>query len=89
MFFIALREDKLNQTWLIPHSIDELIPENHICHLIVTSVDNLDFSSVDEKYRCTGGRPAYPRKMLLRLFFIAYKDSVFSSRKISNLQSKM
>jgi len=32
-----------------------LIPENHICHLIVALVDKLDFSSIDEKYRCTGG----------------------------------
>lgn len=83
--FMALREDKLGQTWLIPPSIDELIPENHICHLIIALVDKLDFSSIDEKYRCTRGRPAYPRKMLLRLLLMAYTDCVFSSRKIAKL----
>lgn len=82
---MALREDKLGQTWLIPPSIDELIPENHICHLIVALVDRLDFSSVEEKYRCTRGRPAYSRKMLLRLLLMAYVDCVFSSRKIAKL----
>ncbi|MEG3225322.1 MAG: hypothetical protein BME94_07365 [Methanobacteriales archaeon Met13] len=82
---MALREDKLGQTWLIPPSINELIPENHICHLIVSLVDNLDFSSVDEKYRCTRGRPAYSRKMLLRLLLLAYINCVFSSRKIAKL----
>jgi len=45
--FMALREDKLGQTWLILPSVDELIPENHICHLIVALVDRLEFSSVD------------------------------------------
>jgi hypothetical protein len=44
---MALREDKLGQTWLILPSVDELIPENHICHLIVALVDRLEFSSVD------------------------------------------
>jgi len=78
--FMALREDKLCQTWLILPIIDELIPENHICHLIVVLVDKLDFSSTDEKYRCTGGRPAYPRKMLLRLLLMAYSDRVSSGK---------
>lgn len=80
--FMALREDKIGQTWLIPPSIDELVPENHICHLIVALMDKLDFSSVEEKYRCTRGRPAYSRRMLLRLLLLAYTDCVFSSRKI-------
>jgi len=83
--FMALREDKIGQTWLIPPSIDELVPENHICHLIVALMDKLDFSSVEEKYRCTSGRPAYSRRMLLRLLLLAYTDCVFSSRKIAKL----
>jgi len=70
--FMALREDKSCQTWLIP--------ENHICHLIAALVDKLDFSSTDEKYRCTEGRQAYPRKMLLRLLLIAYTDRVSSGK---------
>jgi len=40
---MALREDKLCQTWLILPGIDELIPENHIYH-VVALVDKLDFS---------------------------------------------
>jgi len=82
---MALREDKFGQTWLIPPSIDELVPENHICHLIAALMDNLDFSDIEEKYRCTRGRPAYSRKMLLRLLLMAYSDCVFSSRKIAKL----
>jgi len=82
---MALREDKFGQTWLIPPSIDDLIPETHICHLIAALVDELDFSNINEKYRCTRGRPAYPGKMLLRLLLMAYTDCVFSSRKIAKL----
>ena len=60
---MALREDKIGQTWLIPPSIDELVPENHICHLIVALMDKLIFFC-GGKYRCTCGRPAYSRRML-------------------------
>lgn len=86
---MALREDKIGQTWLIPPSIDELVPENHICHLIVALMDKLDFSSVEEKYRCTRGRPAYSRRMLLRLLLLAYTDCVFLLEKLRSLRKKM
>jgi len=40
------------------------------------------FGGIGEgKYRCTRGKPVYPRKMLLRLLLMVYLNYVFSSRK--------
>lgn len=66
---------------------DELIQKDYIYH--VAFVDELNFFSIDEKYRCTRGRPAYPRRMLLKLLLMDYTDCVLSSRKITKLQMKM
>lgn len=53
--------------------------------MVVALVDNLDVDVVEKKYHGTRGKPAYSRKMLLRLLLMAYLDGVFSSRKISKL----
>ncbi len=82
---MALREDKMGQTWLVPRSVTDFIPEDHICHLVIALVDSLDVDVVEEKYRGTRGKPAYSRRMLLRLLLMAYLDGVFSSRKIARI----
>jgi len=38
---MALREDKMGQTWLVPRNVTEFIPEGHICHLVIALVDGL------------------------------------------------
>ena len=47
-----------NQNWLLPPSISELIPEDHVCFLIESFVDSQDFSSFDIIYSGVG-HPAY------------------------------
>ena len=47
---MAIREDKLGQSWLFPPCINDFIPENHICNLIVTIIAGIDvthFPQVD------------------------------------------
>lgn len=39
---MALREDKMGQTWLLPPAVSDFIPENHICHLVIALVDELE-----------------------------------------------
>jgi transposase len=50
----------------VPRSGTDFISKDHICHLVIALVDNLDMGQVEEKYRGTRGKPAYSRKMLLR-----------------------
>ncbi|MDH7518091.1 MAG: IS1182 family transposase [Candidatus Thermoplasmatota archaeon] len=80
---MALREDRIGQTWLMPKRLTDFIPENHICYFIANLVEELDFKEIDRKYRYTRGKAAYSRRMLLRVVIMASVDGVFSSRQIN------
>ena len=82
---MTIRSDKIGQSWLFPPRITDFIPQDHICNLVVTVVNNIDVSNIEKKYRYQPGNPAYPRQMLLRLFVQAAVDGVWSSRKIDKL----
>lgn len=82
---MAIREDKIGQSWLFPPCINDFIPENHICNLIVTIIAGIDISNAEKKFKSQPGNSAYPRRMLLRLLIQAAIDGVWSSRKIDKL----
>ncbi len=42
------------QNWLIPQSICDMIPKNHICFFVEEFVDSLDFSGFDMIYEGAG-----------------------------------
>ena len=67
---MAIKSDKIGQSWLLPPDIRDLIPVDHICYLVVAIVNSIDMSEVEKKYRFTPGNPAYSRRMLLRLVII-------------------
>lgn len=70
------------QDWLLPPSIEELIPEDHICFLIEALVDSMDFSSFDLKY-AGAGHPAYHPRILLKILLMGVMDRVRSSRRLA------
>ncbi len=82
---MAVREDKLGQSWLFPLCIGDFVPRDHICNLVVAVVSCIDVREIEAKYRDQPGNPAYPRRMLLRLLVQAAVDGVWSSRKIDKL----
>lgn len=82
---MALREDRIGQTWLVPRRVTDFIPENHVCYFITNLVEELDFKTIDRKYRHTRGKGAYSRRMLLRIVIMAGFDGVFSSRRVTRL----
>jgi len=82
---MAVRDDKMGQSWLLPPDISELIPVDHICYLVAAIVNGMDVDEVEKKYRFKPGNPAYSRRMLLRLVIMASTDAVWSSRKIAKL----
>jgi transposase len=82
---MALREDGIGQTWLVPRRLVSFIPDNHLCFFITNLVDGLDFKKNERKYKYTKGKPAYSRQMLTRLVIMASVDGIFSSRKIMRL----
>jgi transposase len=68
--------------WLLPPSIEDLIPEDHICYLVESLVDNLDYRSFDIQYS-GAGHPAYHPRVLLKLLVIGVLDRVRSSRRLA------
>ena len=73
-----------NQQLLLPPSLRDWLPEDHLCYFISDTVDQLDISSIVEKYRAAGsGNVAYHPRLMLKLLIFSYCTGVFSSRKIA------
>jgi len=70
------------QAWLLPPSVEDLIPEDHICFLVESLVDNLDYQTFDIKYS-GAGHPAYHPRVLLKLLVMGVLDRVRSSRRLA------
>ncbi len=70
------------QAYLLPPSIDEWLPKEHLARFIVEIVKELDLSNIHKGYSGQGGSKAYHPEVLLSLLFYGYATGTFSSRKI-------
>jgi transposase len=71
------------QVLLVPPSLGEWLPEDHLAWTILGSVEEMDLSAFYGAYRADGhGRPAYDPKMMLALLLYAYARGNRSSRSI-------
>lgn len=68
--------------YLLPPSLDEWLPEDHLARFVVEIVDQLDLSNMTRAYRGTGGSAAYHPAMLLSLLIYGYATGTYSSRRI-------
>jgi len=75
-----------DQLFLLPASMREWLPEDHLAWFVIDVVDRVDTSAFDALHPNDGaGRPAYDPKMLLALLLYAYAEGMFSSRRIERL----
>jgi transposase len=79
---MAYIESYGGQSWLLPPSLEDLIPEDHICFLIEGLVDSLDYGCFDIRYS-GAGHPAYHPKILVKLLIMGVLDRVRSSRRLA------
>jgi transposase len=78
------RQDNLDQGYLLPPSLKDWLPADHLAWFITETVDELDLDRFLEKYRACGkGEQAYPPRTMLRILLYAYATGVFSSRRIA------
>jgi transposase len=70
-----------NQQYLLPPSVDEWLPEDHLARFIVEVIDQLDLSKLTGHYSGRGSA-AYHPALLLALLIYGYATGTFSSRKI-------
>lgn len=75
------KEYDRNISYLLPPSVDEWLPDDHLARFVVEIVDRLDLSSINCKYSYRGEK-AYDPAVLLGLLFYGYATGTFSSRKI-------
>ena len=68
-----------NQEYLLPKNIEECISEGHICRLINTIIDKMDFSSIENHYK-GGGTSAYHPRMLLKVWILGFINHSYSCR---------
>lgn len=67
--------------YLLPPSVQEWLPEDHLARFIVETVEQLDLSELNREY-AGRGMAAFPPAMLLALLFYGYATGEFSSRRI-------
>ncbi len=67
--------------FLLPPSVQEWLPEDHLARFVVEVVDRLDLSELTRQYAGRGSRAHHPA-VLLSLLIYGYATGVFSSRKI-------
>jgi len=71
------------QMFLLPPSIDELVPTDHPVRLFDEIITEIDVAALRAKYKNDNGRPAYEPGIVLRILLWAYLQGEQSSRKIA------
>ncbi|UCH91425.1 MAG: IS1182 family transposase [Nitrospirota bacterium] len=70
------------QAMLLPPSLEELIPGDHMVRVVNRVVDEIDISALIAKYK-GGGTSAYHPRMMLKVLVYAYVERIYSSRGIA------
>jgi transposase len=72
-----------DQDFLLPPSLREWLPENHLVYFVSDVVENLDLSAMDAVYGDEQrGQPPYDPGMMTKLLIYGYCIGLFSSRRI-------
>ena len=74
----------IEQRWLLPPSVHELVAPDHLAHFVRDTVrEQLDLGAIFSVYQEERGSPPYHPAMMVALLLYAYSRGVYSSRKIA------
>jgi transposase len=78
------RSCDLNQALLLPPSLQDWLPEDHLARFVAEIVETLDLSGIYGQYEKRDGRglAAYDPRMMVRLLIYGYCRGVASSRRM-------
>ena len=76
--FVSVDRDT---AYLLPPSVDEWLPQDHLARFVVEVIDQLELSELTRQYAGRGS-DAYHPAMMLGLLVYGYATGVHSSRKI-------
>ncbi len=71
------------QDLLLPPSLREWLPDNHLAYFVSDVVDQLDLSAIESVYEEEDrGQPPYHPRMMTKILVYGYCMGIFSSRRI-------
>ena len=74
----------VDQVWLLPPSVQDLVPAGHVAHFVRDTVrDALDLSAIMAAYDEDRGYPPYHPGMMTALLLYGYSQGLYSSRRIA------
>jgi transposase len=77
------RSYRPDQDLLLPPSLRDWLPENHLVYFVSDMVDQLDLTKIEAVYeRDPRGQPPYDPRLMTKLLVYGYCVGVFSSRRI-------
>jgi transposase len=71
-----------DQLFLLPPSVEDFIPANHLARIIKEVVETIDVNSIESRYSHMGQKSYHPH-LLLKLLFYGYSIGIRSGRKIA------
>jgi transposase len=75
---------KIDEAQLLPPSVQDYVPKDHLSRLIVALVrEELDLSAIAGSYRSLLGQPAFDPRMMTALLLHGYASGIYSSRRIA------
>jgi transposase len=72
-----------HQGYLIPPSVEDLIPEDHLVRLVSEIIDEMNLERHFMRYQVGGGSSRYHPVMMTKLFVYGYMTKVCSSRMLA------
>lgn len=76
------KEYEPHQSYLLPPSPREWLPEDHLAYFIDTVVDEFDLSEVFASYEGPKGQPPYHPGMMVKVWLYGYCVGIRSSRRL-------
>ena len=64
--------------WLLPPSLDELVPQNHFVRIVSKTVDELEIEEAFARNTKGGGASRYNPVMLLKVMIYCYMTGIYS-----------
>ena len=75
---------KIDETHLLPPSVQDYVAEDHLSRLIVSLVrESLDLSEIAGRYTSGLGQPPFDPAMMTALLLHSYASGLYSSRRIA------
>jgi transposase len=75
---------KIDEAQLLPPSVQDYVPPDHLSRLIVALVrEELDLAAIAGSYRSALGQPPFDPRMMTALLLHGYASGIYSSRRIA------